>query len=372
MILDNLIMSFKFFHISLSLFLLICLPGCKTSPNAKLDFPDGSYEGQINRDGEKHGFGIYRWIDGSVYEGEYSDDLRHGKGRFLWANGESYDGIYFKDDRTGKGVYHWPDGSFYRGDFLSGKRHGRGQFQSSNGTIYDGEWFDDLQHGHGILNQFDGRTLKGIWRKGTLLSKPAVLPVSSTKPVLSQLELEDNREEAESSISSSEKENDDSLSLPQTPSTSLTPVNLSSIEPSDPPQTLDDSWSNPPADELNIESTSDADVLISDQLEGAEDSISINAENNLKPSTTPPDWSGTVAEAKELFKTDLIDGVDVVSDRKSGIPFTGKMSIQNQQGKTQGEVNLLNGRLHGDEIFYDSEGNIVEKISWADGRQIER
>jgi hypothetical protein len=148
-------------------------------------------KGQINRDGEKHGSGIYRWLDGSTYDGEYADDLRHGSGRFLWVNGESYKGDYLKDERTGKGIYDWPDGSQYEGDFLAGKRHGWGRFTSSEGVIYEGEWFDDLQHGTGTLTYLDGRILKGVWRQGELVSKPAKLPAASSKPKLSKPPLED-------------------------------------------------------------------------------------------------------------------------------------------------------------------------------------
>ena len=102
MFLDMKPMRFKIVYTPIFFLLFLILPGCKTSSTAKLDFSDGSYEGQINKDGEKHGSGIYRWIDGSIYEGNYLNDLRHGHGRFLWANGESYEGDYLKDERTGK------------------------------------------------------------------------------------------------------------------------------------------------------------------------------------------------------------------------------------------------------------------------------
>ena len=184
MFLDMCPMRFKSVHPPIYFLLFLVLTGCKTTSTAKLDFSDGSYEGQLNKEGKKHGSGIYRWIDGSIYEGDYLNDLRHGHGRFLWANGESYEGDYLKDERTGKGTYSWPDGSFYKGEFLSGKRHGRGLYQSLDNTVYEGEWFDDLQHGQGTLKYSDGRVLAGVWRKGSLVSKPAALPASSKQPIL--------------------------------------------------------------------------------------------------------------------------------------------------------------------------------------------
>jgi hypothetical protein len=38
---------------------------------------------------EKHGFGIYRWANGSVYEGEFKNDLKHGNGTITYLNGKT-------------------------------------------------------------------------------------------------------------------------------------------------------------------------------------------------------------------------------------------------------------------------------------------
>lgn len=34
-----------------------------------------------------HGKGIYTWIDGRRYEGEYYNDKKHGFGNYIWADG---------------------------------------------------------------------------------------------------------------------------------------------------------------------------------------------------------------------------------------------------------------------------------------------
>lgn len=36
------------------------------------------------------GFGLYKWPNGSSYEGQYSEDLRHGTGTFTWSDGRKY------------------------------------------------------------------------------------------------------------------------------------------------------------------------------------------------------------------------------------------------------------------------------------------
>ena len=70
---------------SRNIFLLITvltLLGCKSSHQATVDFADGSYTGSLGKDGKKNGKGIYRWLNGSIYEGEYKNDMRHGKRPF--------------------------------------------------------------------------------------------------------------------------------------------------------------------------------------------------------------------------------------------------------------------------------------------------
>ena len=35
-----------------------------------------------------NGKGIYKWIDGKMYEGEYINDKKHGYGVFTWQDGK--------------------------------------------------------------------------------------------------------------------------------------------------------------------------------------------------------------------------------------------------------------------------------------------
>ena len=39
-----------------------------------------------------HGYGVYRWQDGRLYEGDYFNDKKHGNGRYVWADGRQYIG----------------------------------------------------------------------------------------------------------------------------------------------------------------------------------------------------------------------------------------------------------------------------------------
>jgi len=38
------------------------------------------------------GQGVFTWVDGRKYEGEYLDDKKHGYGKFVWPDGRIYKG----------------------------------------------------------------------------------------------------------------------------------------------------------------------------------------------------------------------------------------------------------------------------------------
>ena len=42
--------------------------------------------------GKRHGFGIYTYLDGGRYEGEWVEDRIAGKGKSVYSNGNVYDG----------------------------------------------------------------------------------------------------------------------------------------------------------------------------------------------------------------------------------------------------------------------------------------
>lgn len=45
------------------------------------------------------GLGIYTWLDGRKYEGEWSDNNMEGLGRYLWADGRVFEGEYKNDKK---------------------------------------------------------------------------------------------------------------------------------------------------------------------------------------------------------------------------------------------------------------------------------
>lgn len=73
------------------------------------------YEGELNSNGEKHGYGVYKWPSGRMYKGQWSDNMMHGDGTEVWPSGSKYRGQYQSNQRHGQGVFTWADGRVYTG-----------------------------------------------------------------------------------------------------------------------------------------------------------------------------------------------------------------------------------------------------------------
>lgn len=78
------------------------------------------YIGEWDDQGRKDGQGMQTWVDGSLYEGYWTNDKANGRGRLIHADGDVYDGQW-KDD----------------------KAHGIGSYAHTDGAKYEGEWYED-------------------------------------------------------------------------------------------------------------------------------------------------------------------------------------------------------------------------------------
>ena len=75
--------------------------------------------------------GVYSWLDGRQYEGEWIKNNMEGVGIYSWSDGRLYEGEYLNDKKQGYGKYLWADGRSYEGYWYKGKQYGLGQYKSS-------------------------------------------------------------------------------------------------------------------------------------------------------------------------------------------------------------------------------------------------
>ena len=168
-------------------------------------WPDGSsYEGEFSH-GIPHGTGVYRHADGRsrrvVHDrgkllsgvalsndialdgarfGSFSQngsfsgwfrgdrvrgDLPHGRGVMKFLNGSVYSGQWRDGRMHGNGTIRWNDGSTYSGNWVRGKREGRGSYTWASGDRYVGGWKDNMMYGQGTYYYADGRIVAGHWNE---------------------------------------------------------------------------------------------------------------------------------------------------------------------------------------------------------------
>lgn len=156
---------------------------------------ESGYIGEVNEEGKPHGRGRFLYVNGDIYEGQWSDGERHGKGRQRFIAGDVYEGDWIYGIMEGKGKYTYSagdvyegdwkealmhgigrfrgrDGDIYEGEYNESRRHGQGKDILTNGTIYEGRYYDDERHGMGkMLIPSTGVVMYRIYERGELIQE---------------------------------------------------------------------------------------------------------------------------------------------------------------------------------------------------------
>ena len=64
-------------------------------------------------------------------------------------------------------MYKWSNGTYYEGDFHDDKRNGYGEIVWVDGAYYKGNWSNGLMNGYGEFG-CDNGVFKGIWKDNTI------------------------------------------------------------------------------------------------------------------------------------------------------------------------------------------------------------
>lgn len=96
---------------------------------AEKEFLDGKYEGDLNQQNKRHGWGLFRYNNTDVYAGQWTNNKSHGDGMYFFANGDRYRGTLENEKKHGKGEYiFFRNGNRYDGNWVNDRRDGYGEF----------------------------------------------------------------------------------------------------------------------------------------------------------------------------------------------------------------------------------------------------
>ena len=173
--------------------------------SGKITFVDKTvYEGEFI-DQIIKGKGVWKTPSGEVYKGTFDDGKFNGKGTWTNKAGDKYEGEFVGGKMSGRGTFTYVAGGEYSGEFLDGKYHGQGSLKYKSGNLYDGgfkenekcgygeyylfggcyykgNWLNDAYNGEGTqYTRFDKKTQKGEFKDGVYLD-PQPTPVEAAKP----------------------------------------------------------------------------------------------------------------------------------------------------------------------------------------------
>lgn len=116
--------------------------------------------------------GIIEFPDGSTQQVELYDDIYLGVVRVTWPDNESYIGFLDENgERNGFGLYTWSDGSSFEGNWSDGVEAGKGTWRSADGKIEKGFFYNGQQYGSGKHILKNGQEYSGYWFGGKLIKK---------------------------------------------------------------------------------------------------------------------------------------------------------------------------------------------------------
>jgi hypothetical protein len=108
------------------------------------------YQGEVNINNKRHGYGILLRNDGSKFEGYWRNDIFNGWGRFIDYDGTLIESNFINGKANGKGMKKYINNVIYIGDFIDNLKEGNGKEETKE-HLYEGEFKQDKKNGNGKL-----------------------------------------------------------------------------------------------------------------------------------------------------------------------------------------------------------------------------
>lgn len=120
------------------------------------------YEGQINENNERHGKGVLKWPNGTIYIGDWFLNKANGRGIISFPKFEHYEGLFINNTFEGEGVYFNCQGTRFEGLWSNNYPEGLGIETYSDGSKYEGNYSRGKKNGKGFIMFADGGYYEGL------------------------------------------------------------------------------------------------------------------------------------------------------------------------------------------------------------------
>ena len=126
------------------------------------------YEGKLDENKIKEGYGKLTYKYGEIYIGQFKNDKFHGKGVLYYKkNKTKYEGDFFEGKYDGKGKLIYENEEYYIGQFKKGKKNGLGEeYYNNNKLKYKGGFKNNQYNGEGKYILPNGGYYIGNWANG--------------------------------------------------------------------------------------------------------------------------------------------------------------------------------------------------------------
>ena len=122
-------------------------------------YADGSiYEGNLDKNGHKTGFGTINYFGFSYYQGDFLKGMRHGYGVMKYV-GDLRSDLKMREDQMQNVVFNQ--------NLLDSNPYHFGDLNDYH--LYEGNWENDMRHGRGKMTWYDGVFFDGEWERGRMV-----------------------------------------------------------------------------------------------------------------------------------------------------------------------------------------------------------